>query len=90
MRSESHGPGRDFALGWAFTIAAAIPTLAYILAASLAPAMLGRPVSPATPISIGLVLGLGLVVVLVVLALVYTRRLNRRDRAASALERPAP
>jgi uncharacterized membrane protein (DUF485 family) len=70
----------DGTRGWVFTALAGVPTLLFILTAAVAPGTLGRPVARGTPISLGLVLGLALVVVLILLALVYTRHLNRRDR----------
>jgi len=75
----------DAALGWTFTAVALTPTVAFFLAASMRPALLGQSVAASFPCSLGLVLGLGLVVYLVVLALLYTRWLNGRERRLARL-----
>jgi uncharacterized membrane protein (DUF485 family) len=78
--ADAAAEAQDARLGWVFTVFAVLPSFAYILAASLVPAFLSRPVASGTPVTWGLVLGLALAVFLVVIAMVYTRRLNRRER----------
>lgn len=66
-------------ISWTCTLVATVASFAYILALSLAPAVLARPVSPGSRVSIGLVAGLALAALLVALAMVYTWIVNRRE-----------
>lgn len=69
----------DASLAWAFTLVATVPSLGYVLALSLARETLARPVVDGGLVSIGLAAGLALAALLVVLALVYTYTMNRRE-----------
>jgi uncharacterized membrane protein (DUF485 family) len=66
-------------LAWTFTFVATVPSLGYVLALSLAREALARPVVAGSLVSVGLAAGLALAALLVVLALVYTYVMNRRE-----------
>jgi uncharacterized membrane protein (DUF485 family) len=71
---------RQARVGWWFTAVAVTPCFSYILAMSLAPRAMARPISSTSLVTYGLALGLALAVFLVVIALIYTRRVNRLER----------
>ena len=67
--------------GWIYTALAIVPCFAYILSLSYVPQLHSRPLHAGSLVSLGLVLGLALAAWLVLLALLYTRQLNRREAA---------
>ncbi|MFO1427081.1 MAG: DUF485 domain-containing protein [Steroidobacteraceae bacterium] len=68
--------------GWIYTALAIVPCFAYILSLSYVPQLHSRPLHAGSLVSLGLVLGLALAAWLVLLALLYTRQLNRREAPA--------
>ena len=67
--------------GWGFAALAVTPCFVYILAMSLVPHALAMPISSTSLVTYGLVYGLALAVFLVLIAVIYTRRVNYLERA---------